>query len=93
MEATFIEDVYMTLQGELEVSSAVPGVENLFDEGKPCCTHYEEMLCAYERLCERLGVEDEDADVEILINSLMSITDILAKRMYAYGALFARKSL
>lgn len=88
MTAEFINDVYLTLQGELVPEAAVAGVENLFEEGNACYAHYAAMHCAYERLRARLGVDDEDKDVEVIIHSLMAITDILAKRMFEHGAQF-----
>ena len=93
MTKKWIDDIYMTLQGELIPEAAVPGVENLFEEGKPCYVHYGNMLRAYERLCQRLGENEDDPDVEIIISSFMAITNILAKRMFAYGALLGNKEL
>lgn len=43
------------------------------------------MLDAYERLRERLGVGDEDADVEIMIDSLLSIQRELCLQMFDLG--------
>ncbi len=78
------EDVYFTLQGES--CEPVPGVENAFADGSVCDRCYSEMLQAYARLRDRLGVQDEDTDVETIINSLRTITDELCYRMFAYGA-------
>ena len=64
----FIEDVYNTLEGCLVAAACVPGVENLYAEGKHCMELYAEIQDAYGRLCDRLGVQDEDADVEIITN-------------------------
>lgn len=60
----------------------------MFEEGKECELMYGEMLNPYSRLCERLGVKNEDADVEVIIHSLMNICDNLCCRMYEYGAEF-----
>lgn len=78
------EEVYFTLQGES--CEPLPGVENAFADGTVCDRCYSEMLQAYARLRDRLGVQDEDADVETIINSLRTITDELCYRMFAYGA-------
>ena len=78
------EEVYFTLLGE--ACEPVPGVENAFTDGTICDRCYNEMLDAYARLRDRLGVQDEDADVEIIINSLRKITDELCYRMFYYGA-------
>lgn len=91
MAEMFKEDVYLTLQGVIVREARVNGVENAFEEGSPCAKHYANMLHAYSRLCTRLGVPGEDPDVEEIICSLMSITEILAYKMYEYGAIFEQK--
>ena len=87
----FIEDIYSTLSGELAENACVPGVENLYEEGKPCMKWYSEMLDAYGRICDRLDVQDEDEDVEIIINSFLSICQEVGYYMYYYGAEFGRE--
>ena len=66
----------------------MPGVENAFAEGSYCASRYHEMYEAYERLRERLGVKDEDEDVEIIIRAFEDIQQKLCLRMYHYGARF-----
>ena len=85
MDSTQVEDVYYTLIGEMEDAFCVPGVENLFFEGSECEIAYDEMLAAYRRLRGRLGVSDEDADVETIINSLLKIQRLVATKMFEYG--------
>lgn len=80
------EAVYYTLQGEL--CEPVPGVEDAFEDGKFCAQWYQDMLDAYERICHRLG-EQEDADGEIMINSLLRIQKELCMKMFEYGRRFA----
>lgn len=82
----FVEAVYDSLQGELLVP--VPGVKNMFAQGEICALKYQQMWDAYLRLCMRLGVVDEDEDVEIIICALMDIQKLLAIKMYEYGAKF-----
>ena len=89
MNYTLKELVYYTLSGQLRTRNPLPFVENAFYPGNYCTTQYNNMLDAYERLCARLGVADEDADVEIIIHSLMSIEHYLCDRIYDYGAYFA----
>lgn len=43
---------------------------------------------AYDHLCERLGVEDEDLDVETIIQCYMQIEEYIGLRMFEYGARF-----
>lgn len=59
-------------------------VENEFDDGKPCSELYERVYEARERLCERLGVE-EDPDVEAIVNNMEEISRILAMKMFDYA--------
>ena len=75
------EFVYESLIGELVVP--IKGVPNAFEQGSFCEARYHEMLDAYERLRERLGVEDEDADVEQIIDSLLAIQRKLCLEMFA----------
>ena len=87
MQKHSFEDVYYTLCGELCEEHAVPGIENAYAEGSACDVLYNEMSEAYERLRNRLGVIDEDEDVEVIINNLLSIQHILCKKMFLYGKL------
>lgn len=79
--------VYDTLQGDLW--DPVPGVEDAFADGEPCARWYQDMLDAYGRLCHRLGEKEEDADAEIMIDSLLRIQKELCLRMFEYGTAFA----
>ncbi len=83
------EEVYFTLLGE--ACEPVPGVENAFADGSVCDKCYSEMLDAYARIRDRLGAQEEDADVEIIINSLRRITDEMCYRMFYYGAQLGSK--
>ena len=46
---------------------------------------YAEILEAYQRICQRLGVGEEDGDVEIIINNFNVIMECLCRKMYDYG--------
>lgn len=83
-DSQFVNNVYFALQGE--TLDSIPGVENAFADGSVCDRCYQEMLDAYARLLERLGVQNEDKDVEIIISSLRTITDELCYRMFYLGA-------
>ena len=74
------ELVYESLIGELV--DPIKGVPNAFESGSDCEEQYREMLAAYERLRDRLGVVDEDADVEQIIDSLLSIQRTLCIEMF-----------
>lgn len=86
MKKEFIEEVYDSLQGVLV--DPLPGVQDLFEAGMPCALRYQQMLEAYGRLCDRLGVVDEDQDVEIIINALLANQRESSMKMYEYGMRF-----
>ena len=92
IEEALIEDIYDSLQGVLVPEARVPWVKNLFLPGSPCDRAYSDMLDADERLRDRLGVADEDEDVEISINSLLDIQQILGHEMFRCGLEYARRS-
>ena len=85
------EQVYQTLCGEMETWAQVPGVENLFEEGKLCHARYETIYAAYQKICGRLGVKNEDADLESIINAFMDIEHELCIKMYEYGVRFGKE--
>ena len=89
MDVKNVWDIYNTLLGVQCEEFCVPGVENLFTENSICDCAYNEMLEAYARLRERLGVADEDQDVEIIIHSLTTIEQNVSMKMFEYGTKFA----
>ena len=91
VEPAVVEDIYMTITGLLKEEYRVPGIENAFEPGKNCERWYAAALEAYWRLCDRLGVVDEDDDVEIIFNSFLDIQEELAKKMFAYGVQYGEK--
>ncbi len=65
-------------------------VRDEFAPGSDCAEAYDKALAAYSRLCARLGVEDlNDKDVEVIINSFMSISRWVGIKMFNYGQAFA----
>ena len=74
------ELVYESLIGELV--DPIKDVPNAFEPGGYCETRYRQVLEAYERLRGRLGVADEDPDVEIIIDSLLEIQRKLCVEMF-----------
>ena len=90
MKTEFINDIYDTLQGLLVDEASVPGVRCIFEDGMSCQEKYSQMLAAYDRLCCRLNVTNEDPDVELIINSLLDISKILGCEMFRCGVSFAQ---
>ncbi len=54
MLTDFIEKVYESLNGESTPENQVPGVENVFSEGKECELLYRKVYDAHIRLSFRL---------------------------------------
>lgn len=78
------EMIYQSLCGNL--IHAVPGAENLFGQGSECDAAYRRAQEAYGRLLARLGEEDkgEDDDVELIIDSFITICHNISIKMYEY---------
>lgn len=81
------ENVFDTLTGSLCEEYTIPGVENAFAPGGDCDRLYRQVYEANCRLCDRLGKNDGDPDVELIINNLLQINRILSLKMYHYGRL------
>ena len=85
MKTELWEQVYESMTCHVLEEYRIPGVEDAFGDNTFCMKKYRQMRDAYDRLCERLGVEDEDADVECIIQCYMEIQRELCKRMFLYG--------
>lgn len=79
------------LLDQLSDEEALPWVDPIFVTGHPCYESYEQMRDAYSRLRQRLGVEDEDVDCEIMIDSLLRHGNALAMEMFRYGVEYGKK--
>ncbi len=79
------DDFYETLIGVLIPEARVAGVENAFAPGEVCDLAYEDMRRAYERLLDRLGVRDEDPDLDTIVSDMEIIQKDLCRRMYRMG--------
>ena len=91
MQENYAKHVYYTLIDAYIPGHGAPGVENAFAEGQPCLELYNNAHDAYQRLCDRLGVEDEDDDVEIIFQSLLMLSEILGLKMFHYGQIASKK--
>ena len=87
------EQVYLTLNGLLREEYVLPDVENLFTPDGQGYALYSEVLDAYASLCERLGTRETDADVETIINNLLSLCELVSYKMFDYGAKFAHSKV
>lgn len=88
MTETFADMVYDTLCGNLEGTYAVPGVEVAFAPESQCLQLYEQLGEVRDRLRVRMGLPEEDGDVERIIQILESVQRILSLKMFYYGQRF-----
>lgn len=79
------EHIYETLLGER--LDPCPGIANAFAPGERCEQLYAEIYESNQRLCARLGTE-EDPDVERIIDNFFEIARELSLRMFRYGQQF-----
>ena len=86
------EQVYASLLGQLQPEYALDWVENIYTEGSSYDRLYADVLAAYARLCERLGADEEDDDVEIIINAMLDNERTVALKMFAYGVLYGKST-
>lgn len=85
MEQDIGLQVYDSLMGDLVPEYALDWVEEIFVPGNACYEEYSQMLDAYQRVCRRLGTAEEDADLEIIVNSLLAHGKELALAMFRCG--------
>lgn len=88
METELWEQVYESLTCHVLERWRMPGVMDAFADGAYCMQRYRAMRDAYDRLCDRLGVVDEDKDVECIIQCYMDIQQELCRLMFQYGQQF-----
>ena len=86
MKTLTAHEAYAIMVGGAKV--AYPPIPFAFAEGEYCMNEYSDMLDAYERLRKRLGVQDEDRDVEDIINAFLNMQRELCFRMFRYGAFY-----
>lgn len=97
MDKEFKQLLYDLMNGSLDLENyAIEEsryVEDEFSEGKVCQIAYAEILDAYQWICERLKVGEEDKDIEVIMNNFNTIMKHLCMKMYDYGCLFSQPSI
>lgn len=86
-----IESIYDALTGMRPHLCCGEEVENLFAEGSPCSQLYEEVYNAKVSLMERLGMTDEDEQIELIIDNLLEIGRIQTYAMFHWGWRLAKE--
>jgi len=79
------EEVYESRMGITGDEYRLSWVECLFQPGQECFEAYTAMREAYERLLPRLNAVDDDPDLEIMVNSLLTYGKTSALKMFEYG--------
>lgn len=79
---------YETMACHMIEEYQMPGVEDAFAEGSYCLECYNDAMDACDRLRDKLGVQDENEDLERMIRDFEEIQKELCLRMYCYGAWF-----
>lgn len=82
--------VYESLLGDLVPEYALDWVEDIFVPGHPCYDSYSQMREAYLRVCARLGSREEDADLEIMVNTMLDLCRVVALEMFRYGRIYQK---
>lgn len=85
------EEIYDSMAGQLTAEAALPWVENAFSDDSLCQCEYDRMRSAYERVCQRLGGGEDDADLDRMVDALECIQRELCRRMYQLGLEQAEK--
>lgn len=83
------EEVYDSMLGQLVEECSLPWVNNIAYQGSEYEMDYSQMLEACQRLYDRLGVQDTDADVESIRCAYESMQKTVCRQMFANGAAYA----
>lgn len=76
----FYDEIYYSLIGEMAEDTALPWVPNAFSPGSECEQAYTRLLAARDRVNQKLGAE-EDADLEQMLQEMLTIQRILCKKV------------
>lgn len=85
------QEVYDSLCGQLVPEYRLAWVENAFDQGSICDLAYGQVYDAYGRLRRRLGVRNEDPDVESILDAMLEIQREMCRRMFFCGVRYAEE--
>ena len=85
MTPEMLDDIYDTLIGQMVPGAEVPGFPNLFAEGTKCDLLLGEIYAARDRLLDRLEIDDEDRDLEIMLSRFEQLMRIVAQKTFLYG--------
>lgn len=85
------DSIYSTMMGNQRICWAVPWVEDGFRNKSAISRAYKDFWTAREHLCERFGLDWEDADLELFMNAILELEREVAWRMFLYGIGYAQR--
>lgn len=88
-EKKFYQEVYDFLLCGYYEEYRLSWVPDFCDPDSPYSKAYGEMLEASWRICERLGKDGEDEDVECMRNAYEEMQDLVAWQMFVSGIVYA----
>jgi len=80
-----IDDIYYSMLGQIVPEESISWVENAFSAGSNCEENLIKIYAARDRLLERLGICEEDEDLECILDSFLTNQYILCRKMFFYG--------
>ena len=88
-EKDFYQKVYDSMLADMYKEYRLPWVPNFCDPDSPYAKAYGEMLEASWRICERLGKDGEDDDVDCMRNAYEEMQKLIAWQMFVSGIVYA----
>ena len=88
-EKDFYQKVYDSMLADMYKEYRLPWVPNFCDPDSPYAKAYGEMLEASWRICERLGKDGEDDDVDCMRNAYEEMQKLIAWQMFVSGSVYA----
>ena len=76
--------------GVIDAKPPFEWVENAFAPGTLFSEAYEDFALAREHLCERVGLAEDDEDLELIMNGLLKLEKDLGRRMFLCGLRYAQ---
>lgn len=90
---SLVEQVYYSAIGMAVEESRVPSVIDQYGPQGKCHGLYNQMRDAYERVCARLGVDEEDSDLDQIVDLMEDISKEVAFEMFRCGAMFQNSNI
>lgn len=87
-EKEFYKEVHDSLLMGFFEEYRLSWVPDFTDPNCPYSKAYGEMLDASWRICERLGKDGEDEDVECMRNAYEKMQDLVAWQMFSCGVVY-----